>query len=88
MIEELPRVMPDGIEMETEEVDRANAAMDRCIAARLVICHSVVSAGQDGMRITPCEVCRSFAETLRIADTRAPRTLSASESQRLVDLGR
>ncbi|MGH2941267.1 MAG: TIR domain-containing protein [Solirubrobacteraceae bacterium] len=48
---------------------------------------SVVSAGGDGMRITPCEVCGSFTEVLRIADTRAPRMLSPSERQRLIDRG-
>ena len=48
---------------------------------------SLVSAGRDGIRVTQCEVCGSFAEVLRIADTRAPRALSASERQRLVDRG-
>jgi WD40 repeat protein len=49
---------------------------------------SVVSAGNDGMRITACEVCGSVTSVLRIADTRAVRRLSASERQRLVDRGR
>ncbi|HEX8158701.1 MAG TPA: WD40 repeat domain-containing protein, partial [Solirubrobacteraceae bacterium] len=45
---------------------------------------SVVSAGDDGMRITACEVCGSLQETLRVARTRAPHTLSAAERQRLL----
>jgi WD40 repeat protein len=49
---------------------------------------SVVSAGKHGMRITACEVCGTFAEVLRLAGTRAKRTLSASERQRLVNRGR
>jgi WD40 repeat protein len=49
---------------------------------------SVVSAGKDGMRITACEVCGTFAEVLKVAGSRARRTLSASERQRLVNRGR
>jgi WD40 repeat protein len=49
---------------------------------------SVVSAGRDGMRITACEVCGTFADVLRVAGSRAERRLSASERQRLVDRGR
>jgi WD40 repeat protein/DNA-binding SARP family transcriptional activator/energy-coupling factor transporter ATP-binding protein EcfA2 len=49
--------------------------------------HSVVSAGDDDMRITPCEVCGTFAEALRVARTRAQHKLSAAERQRLLPGG-
>lgn len=48
---------------------------------------NVVSAGEDGMRITSCEVCGTFQDTLRIARTRAPHKLSATERQRLLPGG-
>jgi WD40 repeat protein/DNA-binding SARP family transcriptional activator len=40
---------------------------------------SVVSAGSDGMRITPCEVCGTFAEVRRLADDRLQPALAASD---------
>ena len=43
----------------------------------------VVSSGADGVRITRCEACDSFAAARRLADTRAPRALSASERERV-----
>lgn len=49
---------------------------------------SVVSAGDDGMRITPCEVCgRSLEQVLRVARTRAQHKLSTTERQRLLPGG-
>ena len=36
---------------------------------------SVVSAGDDGMRITPCEVCGTLEDVLRVARTRAQHEL-------------
>jgi WD40 repeat protein/DNA-binding SARP family transcriptional activator/energy-coupling factor transporter ATP-binding protein EcfA2 len=47
----------------------------------------VVSAGDDGIRITTCETCGSVQDALRVARTRAPRTLSAAERQRLLPGG-
>jgi hypothetical protein len=47
----------------------------------------VVSAGDDGMRITACEVCGSVEDGLRVARTRAQHELSAAESQRLLPGG-
>jgi WD40 repeat protein/DNA-binding SARP family transcriptional activator/energy-coupling factor transporter ATP-binding protein EcfA2 len=41
----------------------------------------VVSAGADGMRITPCEVCGSLRDVQRLGAGRAKRTLSAGERQ-------
>ena len=46
--------------------------------------HDVVSAGDDGMRITACEVCGSMDDVLRIARTRAQHALTAAERQRLL----
>ncbi|HEV7804202.1 MAG TPA: BTAD domain-containing putative transcriptional regulator [Solirubrobacteraceae bacterium] len=43
----------------------------------------VVSSGADGMRVTRCEVCDSFAAVERLAGTRPPRPLSANERARL-----
>jgi WD40 repeat protein/DNA-binding SARP family transcriptional activator len=43
----------------------------------------VVSSGADGMRVTRCEVCGSFADVVRLADTRPPRPLSSNERARL-----
>jgi WD40 repeat protein len=48
---------------------------------------SVVSAGADGMRITPCEICGTFSDTLRVARTRAQHKLTAAERQRLLPRG-
>jgi WD40 repeat protein len=45
----------------------------------------VVSSGKDGMRVTRCEVCDSFAAVERLARTRAARRLDASERERLAD---
>ena len=39
----------------------------------------VVSAGSDGMRITPCEVCGTLAQVRRIADDRLQPALAASD---------
>jgi WD40 repeat protein/DNA-binding SARP family transcriptional activator len=49
---------------------------------------SVVSAAADGILLTPCEPCGSLADVRRLAATRAPLTLSASEVQRLLNAGR
>lgn len=50
---------------------------------------SVVSASAAGTLITPCEdgVCGSFSEVQRLANTRAARTLTTTERQRLVGSG-
>jgi WD40 repeat protein/DNA-binding SARP family transcriptional activator len=48
---------------------------------------SVVSAGDDGMRVTACEVCGTLEEALRVARTRAQHKLSAAERQRLLPGG-
>ena len=48
----------------------------------------VVSAGDDGvLRITPCEVCGTFDEVLRLARSRAPRSLDAAARKRLLSTG-
>ena len=44
----------------------------------------VVSSGDDGMRITTCEVCGTFEEALRVARARSPHELTAAERQRLL----
>jgi WD40 repeat protein/DNA-binding SARP family transcriptional activator len=50
----------------------------------------VVSQGGEGLsnsgvlRVIPCEVCGAFADVLRLARSRANRTLSATERQRLL----
>lgn len=44
----------------------------------------VVSAGDDGIRTTACEVCGTLQDTLRVARTRAQHTLSTAERQRLL----
>jgi WD40 repeat protein/DNA-binding SARP family transcriptional activator len=49
--------------------------------------HSVVSAGDEGMRITPCGVCGTLAGALALARTRALHALTAAERQRLVPGG-
>jgi WD40 repeat protein len=48
---------------------------------------SVVSAGEDGMRVTACEVCGGLAAVLRVAGTRAQRTLTPAERRRLLPGG-
>ncbi len=50
----------------------------------------LVSVGVGGVLITPCEpgVCGSLAAVRRLAATRAPRPLTASERQRLANPGR
>ncbi|HYH90505.1 MAG TPA: BTAD domain-containing putative transcriptional regulator [Solirubrobacteraceae bacterium] len=48
----------------------------------------VVSAGDDGvLRITPCEVCGTFDEVLRLARSRAPRSLDAAARKLLLSTG-
>jgi WD40 repeat protein len=53
----------------------------------------VVSAGGAGtsvvgtLRVSACEVCGSFADVLRLARSRAPRTLSALERRQLLTGG-
>jgi WD40 repeat protein len=47
----------------------------------------VVSSAGDGMRLSLCEVCGSAADVLRLARTRAQRTLTALERQRLLPGG-
>jgi len=47
----------------------------------------VVSAGDDGIRTTACEVCGTLQDTLRVARTRAQHTLSTAERQRLLPGG-
>lgn len=45
----------------------------------------VVSSEENGaMQTTRCEVCGSFADVLRLARSRAKRSLSAGERQRLL----
>jgi WD40 repeat protein len=43
----------------------------------------VVSSDADGLRITRCEACGSFADAERLAGTRAPRPLDPAERKRL-----
>jgi WD40 repeat protein len=46
---------------------------------------SVVSAGENGaVQITPCEVCGSLADVLKLAGLRAKRALSPIERERLL----
>jgi len=46
---------------------------------------SVVSAGSDGvLQITPCEVCGTMADVLKLARSRPARALSTAERQRLL----
>ena len=48
----------------------------------------VVSAGDEGiLRITPCEVCGPFGEVLRLARSRAPRSLDAAHRALLLSTG-
>jgi WD40 repeat protein len=48
---------------------------------------NVVSSGGGIVRVTPCEVCGTLSEVLRLARTRAERELSRVERQRLLPSG-
>jgi WD40 repeat protein len=47
----------------------------------------VVSTSADGMAVTPCDVCGSFAQVLRKAEGRPERKLTAVERRRLLSGG-
>lgn len=47
----------------------------------------VVSAGGDGMRLSPCEVCGTFADVRRLARKRTSHELTPLERQRLAPRG-
>jgi WD40 repeat protein len=46
---------------------------------------SILSFGEGGMRITPCEVCGAFDEVAKVARTRVDRDITKTEREQLVD---